>query len=75
MKEKPFPVIEDSPLSQLILGMYVVRHLRGNVVLDKAHENTTVKIADIARALINKKIELDCNFIAVEHHKPTEVKP
>ena len=74
-KGKPFPVLADSPLDQLILGIYIVRHLRGNVVLDAACENPAVGIVDTAQALIDKKIDLDCDFIAVEQHKTMEVKP
>lgn len=74
-KGDPFPVLEDKPLDQLILGMYIARHLRGNVVLEAAGENSAAGIADTARALIDKRIDLDFDFIAVEGPSTKEVKP
>ncbi len=73
-KGKPFPVLKDKPLDQLILGMFIARHLRGNVVLEAAGENSAVGIEDTARALIDKRIDLDCDFIAVEGASTMEVK-
>ena len=74
-KGDPFPVLEDTPIEQLILGIFIVRHLRGNVVLEATCENAAVGVADTARALIDKKIDLDCDFIAVEGQTSKEVKP
>lgn len=72
---QPFPMFGDHLLNQLVLGIYVARHLRGNVILDAACENTAVGIAETAQALIEGKITLECDFIAVENNQPAEVKP
>ena len=74
-KAAAFPVLEDNQLNQLVLGMYIARHLRGNVILEAGNQTTAVSATDTARALIQKKITLECDFIAVEHNQPTEVKP
>lgn len=73
--EQSFPMFGDHLFNQLILGIYITRHIRGNVILDATYENTSVGIAETALALIEGKVTLECDFIAVEHNQPTEVKP
>lgn len=74
-KAAAFPVLEDNRLNQLVLGIYIARRLRGNVILEAGNQTTAVSATDTARALIEQKITLECDFIAVEHKQPTEVKP
>jgi len=65
-KEKSFPLLEELDLGQMVLAMYIVRHLRGNTILESAHVNDTYELSDLARALIRGKIGIDGVFVEVE---------
>ena len=65
-KHKGFAVLPDHPLHNLILSMYITRHLRGSVILDAGYCNDTCTLNDVARALIQEDIILDCAFLRVE---------
>jgi len=60
---EPFPVLMDDPLKDLLLSMFLMRHLRGNTVVDVNHENQSVKPEDMAEALLNGKVKLSGCFI------------
>ena len=49
-----------------LLTMYCVRHMRGNVVLEAAHENTSVNLPDLAEAILAGRVRLNGCFVAVE---------
>ncbi|NUM55519.1 MAG: SAP domain-containing protein [Candidatus Hydrogenedentes bacterium] len=61
-----FPIL-DGPqyLRNLVLAMYALRHLRGNAILESAHENTTYGIQELALALVFGKIFLTGGFVPV----------
>jgi len=65
-REKSFPLLGNLDLGQMVLAMYIVRHLRGNVILDSTHVNDTYELIDLARALICSKIEVNGVFVRVE---------
>jgi hypothetical protein len=60
---EPFPLLTDDPLKDLLLSMFLMRHLRGNTVVDVNHENQSVKPEDMAEALLNGKVKLSGCFI------------
>jgi hypothetical protein len=58
-----FPVLEDEPLKELVLMVYLMRRLRGNTVVDTGHENTSVRPVDMAEAILNGKTALTGSFL------------
>ena len=60
------PLLEDQPLLRnLLLTMYAMKHLRGNAILDVAHENTTYTDEQLALALIEGKVGFAGSFLRV----------
>jgi hypothetical protein len=62
---EPFPLLEDESLKNLLLSMFLLRHLRGNTVVDTNHENQSVQPEDMAEALLNGKASLTGCFLKV----------
>ena len=60
-----FPLLEDESLKNLLLSMFLLRHLRGNTVVDVDHENKSVQTEDMAEALLNGKAKLSGCFLKV----------
>jgi len=52
-------------LQNLLLVMYVMRHLRGDTILDPSHENTSTTSKQLSLALVSKKVQLEGAFIPV----------
>lgn len=52
-------------LQNLLLVMYVMRHLRGDTILDPEHENDSTTPKQLALALVAKKVQLEGAFIPV----------
>ena len=52
-------------LQNLLLVMYIMRHLRGNTILDPSHENDSTTPKQLALALVAKKVQLEGAFIPV----------
>jgi hypothetical protein len=65
-ESKRLPVLQGHPLVGHLLTMYCVRHMRGNVVLEAAHENTSVNLLDLAEAILAGRVRLNGCFVAVE---------
>jgi len=62
-----FPVMEDDEnMRSLVLAIYVLKHLRGNVILDSAYENNDVDVYSLAISLIREKIKMRSAFLKVE---------
>lgn len=61
-----FPVLEKFDLRNLILTMYIIKHMRGNTILEAAHNNDTYDLISLAQALIKKDISLEGIFLYVE---------
>ena len=62
---EPFPLLEDDPLKNLLLSLFLMRHLRGNIVVDVNHENQSVQPEDMAEALLCGKVKLSGCFLRV----------
>lgn len=63
---KRLPLLEGCPLAGHLLTMYCVRHMRGNVLLEVAHENSSVTLPDLAEAILSGRVRLSGCFVAVE---------
>ena len=57
------PVLQELELGQMLIAMYITKHLRGNAILDPTHDNNTYELKDLAFALITKKINVNGVFI------------
>jgi hypothetical protein len=64
--DKPFPLLEGLDLGHMVLAMYILKHLRGNAVLDARHNNDTFGLLDLARSLINQEVSIEGSFMPVE---------
>lgn len=61
-----FDILDNLPqLHHLVLAMYVLKHLRGNAVLEGNHENDTYDLEDLALALVTGKTGLTGAFLPV----------
>ena len=58
-----FPVLKDSLLRNLVLTMYAMMHLRGTVILEPDYINDTYTLEDMAKALIEKRVNLEGFFV------------
>ena len=63
---RPFPVLEGLDLGNMVLAMYLMKHMRGNVILEADHENDTFDLLSLARALLREEVALEGAFIKVE---------
>jgi hypothetical protein len=65
-KLNEFPILNDlAYLRNLVLTMYVAKHLRGNAVLDPTHENNTYSEEELALALLTGKVSLTGAFLRI----------
>ena len=55
--------MEDLDLRNLLLTMYALKHLRGNVILEASHENNTFDLLSLARALLKRELTLTGSFL------------
>lgn len=60
---KSFPVLADHKLRELLLAMYCLRHMRGNVILEASHVNESVKLVDLAEAILCGRVRLAGSFV------------
>jgi len=59
-------VLEGVPaIGNLIVTMYLAKHLRGNAVLDPGHENNTYTEKELALALLRRDVALTGAFLRV----------
>jgi len=65
-ESKRLPVLQGHPMAGHLLTIYCVRHMRGNVVLEARHENTSVNLLDLAEAVLAGRVRLSGCFVAVE---------
>jgi len=60
------PVLEGVPaIGNLIVTMYLAKHLRGNAVLDPDHDNNTYTTQELAHALMRRDVTLTGAFLRV----------
>ena len=66
-KVHQFPVVENlgPDMGNLVLSMYILKHLRGNAILDPSHENVSYTAQQLAIALVNNKTALSGAFLKV----------
>lgn len=69
-KEQPieyasFPLLEDSLLRNQILAMFVMRHMRGNVIVDGTYLNETCSLQELAKGLIQEDVRIHDSFVQV----------
>ena len=65
-RSERLPLLEDEPLLRnLLLTMYAMKHLRGNAILDVAHDNNTYTEEQLAHALLLGKVGFSGAFLRV----------
>lgn len=61
-----FDILDNLPhLQYLVLAMYILKHLRGNAVLEANHENDTYDLEDLALALVSGRTGLTGAYLPV----------
>jgi len=60
-----FPVLDGLDLRNMVLTMYIMKHLRGNIILESSHNNDTFDLLSLARSLIKREIGLSGVFLPV----------
>ena len=60
---REFPVLQDLDLRNMILTMYIIKHLRGNVILEASHNNETYDLLSLVQALINGEVSFNGCFL------------
>ena len=60
------PVLTQHSLRGPLVTLYCLRHMRGNVVLEATHRNESVRLLDLAQALLHKRVTLTGRFVAVQ---------
>jgi len=63
---QPFPVLENLDLRNMVLTMYIIKHLRGNTILEATHNNDTFDLLSLALALIKQEVSVAGAFLEVE---------
>ena len=53
-------------MNNTLLAMYVLKHLRGNTILEASHENNTFELKDLAKSLLNNEVTVNGHFLKVE---------
>ena len=61
-----FPVLEEVDVRNMLLAMYAVKHVRGNIILEGSHVNDTFELEDLARALIGGNVSVNGAFLRIE---------
>jgi hypothetical protein len=61
-----FPVLEECCLRNMVLTMYIMKHLRGNTILVTSHHNDTFDLLSLASSLIKREVTLSGVFLRVE---------
>lgn len=56
---------EETSLHDNLLVMYAIRHMRGDRILDRDHNNNTYSTRDLAKAVIAKDVSLSGVFVKV----------
>jgi len=62
-KGENFPVLEGLDLRNMILAMYITKHLRGNSILEASHNNDTFDLLALAQALIKREVSVTGVFL------------
>ena len=49
---REFPLLEGHDLREMLLHMFILRHLRGNTILETSHVNDTFDLVSLAKSLL-----------------------
>lgn len=58
-----FPVLDGFDLRDMVFTMYIMKHLRGNTILEASHNNDTFDLFSLARSLIKREVALSGIFL------------
>jgi hypothetical protein len=61
-----FPVLEEVDVRNMLLAMYAVKHVRGNIILEASHVNDTFELKALAKALIGGNVSVNGVFLRIE---------
>jgi len=60
-----FPLLKGHDLRNMLLSMYIIKHLRGATILEASHENDTFDLVSLARSLVNGEVSVNGGFMRV----------
>ena len=61
-----FRFVQDANVvERTVLAMYIIKHPRGNAILDGNHENDTFELNDLARAMLCGEVKMTGDFVPV----------
>ena len=61
-----FPLLEDCPLRDMVLTMYLLRHLRGDAIVEASYVDDSYDLNSLALALLKERVSLQGAFLRVE---------
>jgi len=61
-----FPVLQGCSLGNMVLTMYLLRHLRGDAIVQVDYEDDSYDLPDLALALLERRVQLAGSFLRVE---------
>lgn len=61
-----FPLLEDCPLRDMVLTMYLLRHLRGDAIVEGSYVDDSYDLNSLALALLKDKVSLQGAFLRLE---------
>ena len=62
-----FPILAENGMRNIILTMYLFKHLRGNTIIDASYENDSYDLLSLAKSLVKEEISLKSQFLQVQH--------
>ena len=62
-----FPILTEHGMRNIILTMYLFKHLRGNTIVDASYENDSYDLLSLAKSLVKEEISLKSQFLQVQH--------
>ena len=61
-----FPLLPGCSLRAMVLTMYLLRHLRGDAIVQVDYEDDSYDLPDLALALLERRVQLAGSFLRVE---------
>jgi hypothetical protein len=61
-----FPLLQGCPLRENVLTLYLLRHLRGEAIVDVGFEDQGYGLEELAQAVVEKRVSLDDAFVRVD---------
>ena len=53
-------------MGNMVLSIYIIKHLRGNAILEASHNNDTFDLLSLARSLVKREVCLTGLFLRVD---------